>query len=167
MSINLICAMDQNKGIGYKNELLCHLNADLQHFKKLTLNQFICMGRKTYDSLGKPLPQRHNIIISRNRKLQQPTGTYLYSSLTEVINDYKSHNNNEDELFIIGGSEVFSQALPFADKMYLTIIQHKFNNVDSYFPAFDLSEWDHKITGFQDADDKNDYPCYFVEYNKK
>lgn len=164
--INIICCMDQNKGIGYKNQLLCHLNADLQHFKKLTTNQFILMGRKTFDSLGKPLPLRHNIILSRNKKFQ-PVGTYVYSSLTEVISEYTSHNNNEDELFVIGGGEIFSQALSFAEKMYLTIIQHKFSKVDSYFPEFDLSEWDHKIVGFQEADDKNDYPCYFVEYTRK
>lgn len=167
--INLIAAIDLNNGLGYKNELLCHLSNDLKHFKNLTSGHFVCMGRLTYDSIGNPLPNRTNIILTRNKDYKAPLGTFVYHSIEDVISEYNNLNNNESELFIIGGGDIFKQAMSYADRIYLTIIQNKFSHVDSYFPLIDLSEWQvvQGQTVHNKADSNNEYDHVFVTYEKR
>lgn len=165
MSINIIVCMDRLNAIGNDNKLLSHQSADLKRFKLLTQNNYIVMGRTTYGSIGRILPNRHNIILTRNKKFNV-TGAYIRHSLEEVIKEYKL-NNNEQELFICGGSEVYSQAMQYADKLYVTVIDHKFDKADSYFPSINMNEW--KVTDYEkhEADEKNEYDYWFITYERK
>jgi dihydrofolate reductase len=165
--INLIAACGLNRELGYNNQLLCHLPNDLKHFKQLTTGQFVVMGRKTYDSIGHSLPKRHNIIVTRDTKFKEPVGTYVYNSLDEVIHEYTQYNDNQNELFIIGGADIYQQTLEFADKIHLTIINAQFPKVDTWFPDFDINEW--KVTSNikNKADEKNPYDHYFVTYERR
>jgi dihydrofolate reductase len=167
--INLIAAVDLNNGLGYQNELLVKLSSDMSHFKKLTTGHFIVQGRKTFDSIGRPLPNRQNIILTRNKEYKAPVGTFVYHSIDEVVKQYKILNNNESELFIIGGGELFSQSLPYAERIYLTIIEHSFENCDSFFPPFSMMDWEviSDKTVFHPKDDKNEYDHYFVTYERR
>jgi dihydrofolate reductase len=167
MTISIIAAIGLNRELGYNNKLLCHLPNDLKYFKKLTIAQFVVMGRKTYESIGHCLPNRHNIVLSRDITYNVPDGAYVYNSLDDVINEYKSYNNNENELFIIGGADIYRQALPKANKIYLTIIDHKFENVDAYFPPFSLDEWEVTENIKNVVDEKNPYDHYFVTYKRR
>ncbi len=146
--ISLIVAMDEGRGIGKNNQLLCHLPADLKYFKQLTLGKPIIMGRKTFESIGKPLPGRTNIVIS-HRPLD--------------INDVKCVPSLEDalvlvehepEVMIIGGGQIFQQALPLANRIYLTIIHHVFN-ADIFFPELDDHIWGYHSKSFRPSDEKN------------
>jgi dihydrofolate reductase len=167
VTISLIAACDYNNAIGNNNELLVKLPNDMKHFQKLTTNNFVCMGRKTYDSIGHPLKNRTNIILTRNKKYKAPLGTFVYHDIQEVIHDYQNQNNDENELFIIGGSEVYSQALQFANRIHLTIIEHTFPEVDSYFPKFNLVDFKPISCEKHEADENNPYTHYFVTYERR
>lgn len=171
MTISLIAAISKTNQLGYKNKLLCHLPNDLTRFKELTLDTFCVMGRKTYESIininGKPLPQRTNIVISRDLKYPVHPSCYLYNSVNEVIREYEKLAKKDVKLFVIGGSSIYRQFLSYADNIYLTIIDHIFSKADCYFPIFSLHEW--KVTEHipNKADDKHLYNYHFVTYNRK
>jgi dihydrofolate reductase len=165
--INIIAAIGLNRELGYNNQLLCHLPNDLKHFKELTTQQFIVMGRKTFESIGHPLPNRHNIIVTRDTKFKEPIGTYVYHSLDDVIHEYKQYNDNQNELFIIGGADVYLQALLHADKIYLTVINHYFDKADVYFPQINLKDWKVTQNVKQFKDEKNPYDHSFVVYERR
>jgi dihydrofolate reductase len=167
MSINIIAAIGVNRELGYKNQLLCHLPNDLKYFKEKTTGQFCVFGRKTYESIGYPLPNRHNIIVTRNTNYKIADGVFVYNSLLDVINEYISYNNNENELYICGGAEIYRQALPYADRIYMTIIEKHFSKVDTYFPPFDFHDW--KVTERIkcEADENNPYVHHFVTYERR
>jgi len=134
--LSIVVAVDQNLGIGVKNKLLCHLPNDLKNFKNITTGGTIIMGRKTYDSLPiKPLPNRQNIVVSRT--IENLLGSSVVSNLQE-IKDWRFH---EEEYFVIGGAEIYRELLPFADKMYMTVIQHVFDEADTFFPDLCSNEW--------------------------
>ena len=133
MNVSIIVAMSKNRVIGRDNDMPWHLSDDLKNFKKITINKTIIMGRLTYDSIGKPLPKRNNVVLSRN--LKHPKVTVL-DNLEEALNISK----NEDEIFIIGGSDLYSQTINIANKLYLTSINHEISG-DKYFPAFDIDHW--------------------------
>jgi dihydrofolate reductase len=135
--ISLIVAMDQRQGIGYQGSLPWHLSSDLKRFKSLTMGHTLIMGRKTYESIGKPLPGREMIVISRNPEYQV-SGSLIFSSLNLAL-DY-TRNKGEKEVFVIGGGDVFRQALYLADRIYLTRVDAE-TLVDTYFPKFDSEEW--------------------------
>jgi dihydrofolate reductase len=165
--INLIACVDLNNAIGHKNQLLCNLPSDMKRFKELTTGQFCVMGRKTYESIGKPLPNRHNVIVTRNVKYQAPPETHVYTSLGEVIFEYKAYNNNENELFICGGADIYKQALEYTERIYLTIINHAFPKADAFFPAFNIAEWkviDHE---HHKMDSEHLYNYHFVTYERR
>lgn len=167
MTISLIAAIDLNRGLGYQNELLVKLPNDMKNFKKLTTGHFVVQGRKTYESIGYPLSNRHNIILTRDNKYKAPLGTYVYHSVEDVIKAYNNQNNNESELFFIGGAEVYKQALPHVDKIYLTVIENNFSSVDSYFPSFSLNEFKPIENIFNPLDEKNPYNHSFITYERK
>jgi dihydrofolate reductase len=154
--------MDECRGIGIDGHLPWHLSADLRRFKSITLGHHLIMGRKTYESIGGSLPGRISIVITRNPDFQVEGGIRAHSFQDAIR---IAQNNGETEVFVIGGGEVFSQALPFAHRVYLTLI-HTIVHADVYFPEYDQSVW--KIiesTGIP-ADSNNDYPSTYMILEK-
>ncbi|AQX22663.1 MULTISPECIES: dihydrofolate reductase [unclassified Bartonella] len=166
-SICLIAAVSQNNVIGCAGAMPWHLSTDLQRFKTLTLNKPIVMGRKTWDSLGRPLPGRTNIVITRNRMLM-PKGAVIAHSLSQAchIAEQVAFQSGADAFFIIGGGEIFQQGLQIADKIFLTEIL-AFIEGDSFFPVFDKEKWTMIKTQYIPEGEKDDYPTRFVIYERK
>ncbi len=136
--ISIIVAHDNNLGIGKQGKLPWHISSDLKRFKSLTINHPIIMGRKTHESIGRVLPQRANIIITRNKnystKYSDPDrNIFIAHSLQKAINLAKA--KDRQEIFIIGGGELYKQALPLADKLYITKVKGNFN-CDTFFPTY-------------------------------
>ena len=157
--ISLIAAIDEHNGLGFQQQLLCHLPADLKHFKELTVGKTIIMGRKTFESIGRVLPNRINIIVSR-KTLLIPNAKTAHS-LEEALEIAQ----NSQEIMIIGGAELYRHALPFAQKLYLTQIHHTFK-ADVFFPVLNLDEW-HCISKTERAcDEQNLYYLTFVCYER-
>lgn len=157
--ISLLWAMDENRAIGRNNQLPWHLPEDLKYFKRVTMGKPIAMGRKTYDSIGRPLPGRENIVITRNQGVTIEGCT--------VIHDVKDLLKRDDEeLFVIGGAEIFKEILPFADRLYVTEIREEFE-ADTFFPEYNLSDWEliESIPGVKD--EKNPYHYEFLVYQRK
>jgi dihydrofolate reductase len=160
MKISLIVAVDQNNGIGKNNQLPWHLPADLQHFKRITTGFTIIMGRKTFDSIGKALPNRRNIVISRQPGLKI-NGVEVCDSLQNAIELCKE----EQEVFIIGGAQIFEQSLAIADGLYLTVIQNDFE-ADTFFPELDKKQWKELSNEPHKPDEKNVYSYIFKKFEK-
>ena len=160
--ISLIWAMDKNRVIGKDNRLPWHLPADLQFFKRVTMGSPIAMGRKTFESIGKPLPGRENIVITRNPSFK-PEGCRTVSSVQELIRAYQ---DLDTELFIIGGADIFKQVLPYADRLYVTLIHESFEG-DTFFPDFEIDEWQLESREKGIKDEKNVYDFEFLSYVKK
>jgi dihydrofolate reductase len=156
MSVSLIVALAENHCIGINNQLPWQQSNDLQHFKKLTLSKPVIMGRKTYESIGKPLPNRPNIIISRDKNYQA-AGCEVYHSLPDALKAYAT----EPEVMIIGGAQIFFEALPLVDKIYLTWI-HTHIDGDAFFPYLNQEEWIETNREFHNADAKNQFDYSFV-----
>jgi dihydrofolate reductase len=160
MNINLIVAIDKKNGIGKDNLLPWHLPADLKHFKTITTGHPVIMGRKTFDSIGKALPNRRNIVISRQSELLI-AGAEVCNSLKNAIELCA----NEEDVFIIGGAQIFEQAISIADILYLTIIHEDFN-ADVFFPEIKLNEWIEEENKLHEPDEKNLYSYSFIKYKK-
>ncbi|WP_226530521.1 dihydrofolate reductase [Metabacillus niabensis] len=159
--ISLIVAMDKYRLIGRDNQLPWHLPQDLAYFKKVTMNHKIIMGRKTFESIGRPLPGRENIIVTRDSTYSQEGCTILHS-IDEIL---ELSSRSDEELFVIGGAEIFKEILPVSDRLYITEIDDEFEG-DTYFPDRKETEWK-KISvekGTKDA--KNPYDFEFVVYEK-
>lgn len=156
-NVSCVVIVDQNYGMGKNNQLLCHLPADLQHFKKLTWGKPIIMGRNTFVSIGKPLPGRRNIVLSRNA--QVIPGVDVQLSLTQALQETAA----DDEVMIIGGAEVFQEALSVASKVYLTLIEHQFD-ADVFFPRLDEKYWHCINKTYRMADAQNPYSLWFCEF---
>lgn len=134
MNISMIVAMSKNRVIGKDNVMPWHLSDDLKNFKKITMGKTIIMGRRTYDSIGKALPGRKNVILSRNLKDKD---ILVFDNLENALVDV----GNEEEIFIIGGQDIYSQTINKANKLYLTTINDDIEG-DKFFPYFDNSNWD-------------------------
>ncbi|MCX7095953.1 MAG: dihydrofolate reductase [Methylobacter sp.] len=135
MKISLIVAMASNRAIGLNNQIPWHLSADLKKFKKITMGAPILMGRKTYESIGRPLPGRSNIIISRNPEYRQ-AGCLVFNDIEQALESCRDHA----EIFVIGGSDFYRSMLAVADTLYLTQIHREFPG-DTFFPELDASQW--------------------------
>ena len=135
MKISLIVAMASNRVIGRDGQMPWHLSADLQRFKQITLGSPILMGRKTYEAIGRPLPGRQNLIISRNADYQAP-GCRVFDDMQTALQAVAA----ADELFVIGGATLYEALLPYADYLYLTVIDKAFAG-DTYFPQIDPAAW--------------------------
>lgn len=160
--ISFLVAMDQNRVIGKDNKLPWHLPADLKYFKELTMGHPIIMGRKTYESIGRPLPGRENIIITRNKDYTAEGCTVIHS-----ISEVKELNEKrDDELFVIGGAEIFEQTFSIADRLYITMIEAVFEG-DTYFPDFNEDEWVVVSKEKGVKDERNVYEHYFLVYERK
>lgn len=160
--ISFLVAMDQNRVIGKDNKLPWHLPADLKYFKELTMGHPIIMGRKTYESIGKPLPGRENIVITR-KKDYIAEGCTIIHSIAE-IKELKEKRN--DELFVIGGAEIFEQTFSIADRLYITTIEETFEG-DTYFPDFNEADWVIVSEEKGVQDERNVYEHYFFVYERK
>lgn len=157
--ISLLWAMDENRAIGRNNQLPWHLPEDLKYFKRVTMGKPIAMGRKTYDSIGRPLPGRENIVITRRLGVTIEGCTVIHD-----VNDLLQRN--DEELFVIGGAEIFKEILPFADRLYVTEIREEFE-ADTFFPEFNLSDWELIESTPGMKDEKNPYNYDFLVYQRK
>lgn len=159
--ISIVVATGENNEIGKNNELLWHLPADLKHFKNTTTGGTVIMGRKTYESIGKALPNRRNIVITSQPDLE---GESIETALNIQIALDKC--KTEKEIFIIGGGSIYRQVLAQTDKIYLTIVHQKFD-ADVFFPFINTNEWIENSRNFNQADEKNKYDFSFVELVRK
>ena len=157
-NINIIVAMNTKNVIGVNNQLPWHITEDLKFFKEMTLNKTIIMGRKTFDSINRPLPKRENIIITRNKSFFAP-GVKVVSSLEEAYDISKGK-----EVFVIGGGEIFTEALNKAVRMYITIIDIDVKNPSVFFPNVDYENWN--LVKENIVTSKSGVMCNFKEYIK-
>lgn len=161
--ISMIVAMTPERYIGKDNQLLWHMPADLKFFKQTTLGKPVIMGRKTFDSIGRPLPGRTNIVLSRSNELPHPD-VKLVNSIEQAIELAKQET--ADEIMIIGGGKIYELCLPLADKLYITQVQANIEG-DTQFPEINESEWEitHSLDGV--VDEKNQYPHQFITYQRR
>ena len=162
MSIKLICAISKNNVIGNENKLPWNLSEDLKRFKKLTSNNLIVMGRKTFDSIGRPLPNRKNIVLSNNSNLEID-GVEVFNSPDEVISLYKEKPEKKD-MYIIGGTFVYKLFLEYCDYLYITYVDKNFEG-DAFFPKIDWKAW--KLTKEEEKYDENEKLKYFFRDYKR
>ena len=155
--IALVVAMAENRVIIKENKLIWHLPADLKHFKNLTTGHPIIMGRKTFESIGKPLPNRTNIIITRQTDFEAE-GCLVAHSLSEAL---MMAQQMDSDIFVIGGAEIYKQAMFLADTIYLTEVHYKFEG-DTFFPEIDSVLWEETSREEHKADEKNPYDFAFV-----
>ena len=154
MIVALIVAISEDGTIGDKGKIPWHIREDLQRFKQLTIGHPIIMGRKTYESIGKPLPGRTNIVLTQDPNFTAPPEVLIFAGLNAALDHCR--RNNTDSVFIIGGSKVYQLALPRADKLFVTEV-HQHVNGDTRFPDYDRHEW----TEIAREDGSE---CSFVEY---
>jgi len=161
MRLSIIAALSSNNVIGRDNDLPWHLSTDLKRLKALTMGHHMIMGRKTYDSIGRPLPGRTFVVITRDPSFAAE-GVKIVHSLEDAIQVAAG----DDEPFIAGGAQIFEQAIHRADRMYLTRVHAEIEG-DTWFPDFDdVSEWQLTDAEHFDADEKNDYPFSFLTYDR-
>lgn len=166
MSLPKLCAivaMDENGLIGRQNQLPWHLPADLKHFKTVTTSYPIIMGRKTYESIGRPLPNRTNIVVTREATLVAP-GCLVVTTIEGAIKTAASEQ--AEKIFIIGGSEIYKQTLDQIDYLYITIVHHAFEG-DTFFKGFKRDEWQEVVREDHSADETNTWPYSFIEWKRK
>jgi dihydrofolate reductase len=149
--------MDERRGIGKNNRLPWRLSADLKRFRALTMNHHIVVGRKTFESIGKPLEGRVMIVVTRDKNYR-PADCLVADSVEKAVS--LARERNESEVFICGGASVYQESLGFADRIYLTLV-HAEADADTFFPEFDRNEWVEKESFYHEADDKNQYPFTF------
>lgn len=155
VTISFVVAMDEDNAIGRDNALPWHLPADLKHFKSVTMGKPIIMGRRTFESIGRPLPGRHNIVITRNR-------TFVAAGCTVVHSfDEAQQAAGGGELMVIGGAELFRELLPRAHRIHLTLIHHRFG-ADTHFPALDPAQWRETSRTDCGVDAQNPYAYSFL-----
>lgn len=160
MNLSIIVAFDRNRLIGKNNLLPWHLPADLKHFRTLTMGHHMIMGRRTFESIGKPLPGRVSVVITRQKGLEIP-GCIVVNNFDEAIKSC----GTQEEVFIIGGAEIFKCTMPVASKLYVTQIDHAFEG-DTWFPEISSSEWRQISAEFHPADEKNPWPYSFITYTR-
>ena len=160
-TVVLIAAVDRNLAIGKGGEMPWHLPADLAFFKRTTLGASVIMGRKTFESIGRPLPGRENIVITRNSTWQHP-GCHRASGVSDAVGVAKS-----DPVFIIGGGEIYVQAMPQADRLIITHVAVDIDGADTFFPRIDETLWTIACQTHYEADERNPYSMVFTGYEKK
>ena len=158
--VTIVVAMNKENVIGVDNKLPWHIPEDLQHFKLVTYGKPVIMGRKTFESIGRVLPQRTNIVITRNRSWQQE-GVELYSSIDDALKKYAA----KPEICVIGGGDIFQQTIDLANTLHVTIIDLTVDNAEVFFPKIDENIW--QLTATQAVISKNGIHCSFNEYNRK
>lgn len=161
--ISIIVAIAENYAIGKKGDLLCHMPADLKHFKEITSGQTVLMGERTFFSLPKhPLPNRRNIVLT-----DVPGKTFDGAEAVYSLDELCAKVNPNEEAFAIGGGMVYRQMMPLADKLYITHIHHSWEDADTFFPEIDPAIWEQSSAEKHYADDKNPYDYTFCTYNRR
>jgi dihydrofolate reductase len=160
MNLTIIAAMSENRVIGRDNDLAWHLPDDLKRFKELTRGHHVIMGRKTFESVGKPLPGRTNIIVTNQKDYKAP-GCIIVHTLKEAIQKAE----NDSQPYIIGGGKIYDQALPLCDTIELTHI-HAHVEGDTYFPEVDTNKWQIVAKESHPADDKHEFAFDFLTYHR-
>lgn len=163
MIVSAIVATANNWVIGRNNDIPWYLPADLKYFKKTTLHHHIIMGRNCFQSIGRPLPKRTNIVVTRNAFFTG-TGLLVAHSIEEAL--HMAHDNGETEAFIIGGGQIYAQSQAFWDRVYLTEVELDVQG-DVYFPALDFSEWTLNWSEAHEPDEKNPHPYTFSILDRK
>lgn len=161
--LTIIVAAGENNAIGKDNDLIWHLSDDLKRFKKLTNGHHIIMGRKTFESFPKPLPNRTHIVITRQENYKAPDGVIVVNSLTDAIDAAKNDNNP----FIIGGGEIYKQAMSLADTLKITRVHASFENADTFFPEIDIDKWEETNRIMHEADEKHAHAFSFITYTRR
>ena len=170
MKVSFVVAMDKNNGIGVHNELPWHLGADMAFFKGTTMRHIVLMGRKNYDSIPerfRPLANRLNIVLTRNKDFQAPDCLILHS-VEEAVQWKKDHDDDPRVLYIIGGAQIFNQFMAlenFVDEMLITKVDVALE-VDTHFPNFNEHEWQRELLFSHEKDEKNDYSFSTWRYER-
>jgi dihydrofolate reductase len=163
MKLSLMAALSTNNVIGRNNQVPWRLSTDLKRLKSMTMGHHVIMGRKTYDSVGTPLPGRTNVVITRQENYA-PAGVTVVHSLEDAV--HAAERGGDGEAFVLGGAEIYAQAMHRADRMYLTRV-HADVDGDTFFPDFDdVSEWTLTDAEHFEADEKNEYPFSFLTYDR-
>ena len=163
MLISLIVAMDRNRGIGLGGRVPWHLKDDLRAFKRLTMGHTLIQGRVTWESIGKALPGRRMVVLTRQANYEVPEGVYVCESMSEALE--LAREAGDDEAFIGGGEAVYREALPLADRIYLTYVDAEVET-DTHFPEFDETEWEQRTILTQAADESNEYAFQTVLFSR-
>lgn len=163
MIVSAIAAMAKNRVIGKDNQIPWYLSSDLKYFKRKTLNHHVIMGRKSFQSIGRPLPKRTNIVVSRD-PFFIASNCLVVRSVEEALE--LAHENGEEEAFIIGGGAIYEASLPYWDRLYLTLVDAEVEG-DVYFPEVDLQDWRLLSSERHAADEKNEYDFTFLVYERR
>lgn len=167
MLISMIAAIDQNRLIGNGPDIPWRLPADLRHFRDMTIGKPVVMGRKTFETLPRPLAKRKNIILTRNKHYAAPKGCIVAHSVEDVIETVETLSiNGTSELMICGGAPIYAAFLPHASRLYLTQVHAVFEG-DVYFPEFDWNDWEEVSRTDCDVDEMNPYSYSFLILDKK
>ncbi len=171
MAIKLVACCDLSLAIGNKNKLIYKLPNDLKRFKQLTSGHFVVMGRKTFESIldynGKPLPNRENIVLTRQKEYKTPLGVHVFHDIDTIIKHYTSTGRQDRDLWVLGGGKVYEYFLPFADEIHLTKVNAIATNADTYFPIINLSDWEITERIENKADENHEYDYTFITYKRK
>jgi len=164
MILSIISAIGKNNEIGRKNALLWDLPADMKHFRETTSGHMVIMGQKTYESIGRPLPNRRNIVLTRDENFKADGVEIFYEidKLLKVLNETEKDN----ECFVIGGGQIYKLFIDKADKLYITHVDVEFSDADTFFPTIDQDKWEKIKEEKHEADEKNKFGLSFVEYKK-
>ncbi len=159
--ISLIAAIGKNNELGGNNSLLWHLPSDMQHFRDTTRGHSVIMGRKTFESIGKALPNRKNIIITRN-----PEYKFENVEVSHTLKEALRLTDEKEEVFIIGGAEIYKESIENADKLYITHVNGEFKESDVFLPVIDITKWKKIKSTFRAKDAENPYDMEFAEYER-
>jgi dihydrofolate reductase len=165
LDISLIVAKAQNDAIGKDNDLLWRIRDDLKRFKKLTSHHVVIHGRKSYESIGKPLPNRSNIVITRSKSYQAP-GAFVCHTFDEAL-DLAKKLEHRGEIFVIGGAEIYRQSLPYVNRMYISEVKADFPDADVFFPKLNLEEWQCVERQEYQKSEFNEFDFDFLIWEKK
>jgi dihydrofolate reductase len=161
--LTIIVAAGENNEIGKDNDLIWHLSDDLKRFKTLTNGHHIIMGRKTYETFPKPLPNRTHIVITRQENYKVPDGVIVVNNLEDALDACRKDN----QPFIIGGGEIYKQSMSLADKLEITRVHESFENADTFFPEIDTAMWKEISNVYHDKDKNHKHSFSFITYTRK
>ena len=166
MILSIISAIGNKNEIGKGNALLWDLPADMKHFRETTSGHTVIMGQKTFESIGRPLPKRRNIILTKEESFKSE-GIEIVYSVPELMELLGKTETKDSECFIIGGGQIYRLFIDIADKLYITHVEVEFPDADTFFPTIDMTKWQKVSEDKHEADEKNKYPYSFEEYKQQ